>query len=72
MCIQIYQTKFGRGFLRETLNIPTLSSATGYNTFNFPLYRPIEQSFIESTAIRLFTKTGEDVFEDILSCSITL
>jgi hypothetical protein len=44
-----------------TLHFP---SATGYR-FNYPLYRPIEQSFIESIAIRLVTKNGEDVlFED--------
>jgi hypothetical protein len=39
--------------LLTTLHFP---SATGYHTFNYPLYRPVEPSFIESTAIRLVTK----------------
>jgi hypothetical protein len=49
-------------------------SATGYHTFNYPLYRPVEQSFIESTTIRLVTKTGVDVvFEDNdISCLVAL
>jgi hypothetical protein len=48
--------------LLTTLHFP---SATVYHTFNYPLYRPVEQSFIESIAIRLVTRTGDDVvFED--------
>jgi hypothetical protein len=44
-----------------TLHFP---SSTGYHTFNYPLYRPMDQSFIESIAVRLVTKTGEDVVFD--------
>jgi hypothetical protein len=44
-----------------TLHFP---SSTGYHTFNYPLYRKMEQSFIESIAVRLVTKTGEDVVFD--------
>ena len=53
------------------LHIP---SNTGYNRFYYPLYRPIEQSFIESISIRLVTKTGKDVlFEDgDVPCIVTL
>jgi hypothetical protein len=48
--------------LQTSLHFP---SATVYHRFNYPTYRPVEQSFIESTAIRLVTKTGENVvFED--------
>jgi hypothetical protein len=49
-------------------------SADGYHRFHFPLYRPVEQSFIESIAIRLVTKSGEDVtFDDSdIPCLITL
>jgi len=36
-----------------TLNFP---SGTGYHKFDFPLYRHVEQSFIESITIRLVTK----------------
>ena len=40
-------------------------SATGYHRLNYPIYRPVEQSFTESIAVRLVTKTGENVvFED--------
>jgi len=45
-----------------TLHFP---SSTGYHRFDFPLYRPVEQLFIESITIRLVTKNAEDVpFED--------
>ena len=47
--------------LLTTLHFP---SKTGYHRFDYPLYRPVEQSFIESIAIRLVTKTGEDVAFD--------
>ena len=39
--------------LLTTLHFP---SSTGYHRFDFPLYRPVEQSFIESITIRLVTK----------------
>ena len=57
--------------LLTTLHFP---SVTGYHTFNHTLYRPIEQSFIESIAIRVVTKTGEDVmFEDSdIPCLVVL
>jgi hypothetical protein len=35
-------------------------STTGCHRFHYPLYKPVEQSFIESIAIRLVTKPGED------------
>ena len=48
--------------LLTTLHFP---SSTGYHRFDFPLYRPVEQSFIESITIRLVTKNAEDaLFED--------
>ena len=34
--------------LLTTLNFP---SNTGYHRFNYPLYRPVDQSFIESISI---------------------
>jgi len=39
--------------LLTSLHFP---SAIGYHRFNYPMYRPVEQSFIESIAIRLVTK----------------
>jgi len=39
--------------LLTTLHFP---SSTGYHRFDFPLYRLVEQSFIESITIRLVTK----------------
>ena len=40
-------------------------SPTWHHRFDYPLYRPVEQSYIESIGIRLVTKTGNDVaFED--------
>jgi hypothetical protein len=48
--------------LLTSLHFP---SDTGYHKFYYPLYKPVEQSYINSTAIRLVTKTDEDVvFED--------
>ena len=48
--------------LLTTLHFP---SNTGYHRFDYPLYKPVEQSFIESISIRLFMKTGDNVlFED--------
>ena len=41
-----------------TLHFP---SSTAYLRFNYPLYGPLEQSFIESITIRLVTTNGEDV-----------
>ena len=37
---------------------------TGYHRFDYPLYRPVEQSFIDSIVIRLLTKTCQDVAFD--------
>jgi hypothetical protein len=45
--------------LLTTLHFP---SSTGYHKFDYPLYRPVEQSFIESISVRPVTKNGEDVF----------
>jgi len=39
--------------LLATLHFP---SSTGYHRFNFPSYRRVEQSFIESINIRLVTE----------------
>jgi hypothetical protein len=48
--------------LLNSLHFP---SGTGYHRIHYALYKPVEQSFIESISIRLVTKTGEDVvFED--------
>jgi hypothetical protein len=47
--------------LLTTLHIP---SKTGYQTFDYPLYRPVKQSFIESTVILLVTQTVGDVASD--------
>jgi len=54
-----------------TLHFP---SSTGYHRFDFPLYRAVEQSFIESIIIRLVTKNAEVVlFEDSdIPCVVTL
>ena len=60
-----YQTKFGWRYLRATTNFLHFPSDEGYHTFDYPLYKPVEQSFIESISIRLVMKTGENVlFED--------
>ena len=47
--------------LLTSLHFP---SNTGYHRFDYPLYKPVEQSFIESITIPLVIKTGENVFED--------
>ena len=48
--------------LLTSLHFP---SNTGYHRFDYPLYKPVEQSFIESNSIRLVMKTGENVpFEE--------
>ena len=44
--------------LLTSLHFP---SATGYHRFHCPFCKPVEQSFVESIAIRIVTKTGEDV-----------
>ena len=42
-----------------------LPSEKGYHRFDYPLFKPVEQSFIESISIRLVLKTGENaLFED--------
>jgi len=57
--------------LLTTLHFP---SSKGYHRFDFPLHRPVEQSFIESITIRLVTKNVEDVlFEDSdIPCVVAL
>ena len=42
--------------LLTTLHFP---SDKGYHRFDYPLYNPVEQSFIESISIRLFLKYSE-------------
>jgi len=45
--------------------LTTLHFPSTIHTFDYPLYRPIEQSFIEAITIRLITKNGEHMlFED--------
>jgi len=48
--------------LLPSLHFP---SNTGYHRFDYPLYKPVEQSFIEPNSIRLVIKTGDSaLFED--------
>jgi len=47
--------------LLTSLHIP---SDTGYHRFEYPLYKPVEQSFIESISIRLVMKSGVNVLFD--------
>jgi hypothetical protein len=48
-------------------------SSTGYHTFDFSLYRPVEQSFIECITIRLVTKNADVLFQDSdIPCVTTL
>ena len=57
--------------LLTTLHFPL---DAGYHRINYPLCRPVGQSFIESISIRLVTRTGENVlFEDgDIPCVVTL
>ena len=45
---------------------------TGFHKFHYPLYKPLEQSFIEAISIRLVMKTGENMlFDDSdISCLV--
>jgi hypothetical protein len=53
-----------------TLHFP---SSTGYHRFDFPLYRPVEKSFIEPITISLVTKNADVLFEDSdIPCVVTL
>jgi hypothetical protein len=47
--------------LLTTLHFP---SSRGYHTINFPLYRPVEQSFMECITIRLVTKIADVLFQN--------
>jgi hypothetical protein len=74
VCSDIMKANFvGDSYLRllTTLHFP---SVTGYNTFNCPLYTPVEQSFVQSIAILLVTKTGEDVVvvDSDIQCLVAL
>jgi len=56
--------------LLTTLHFP---SSTGYHRFEFPLYRPVEQSFIESITICSVTKNADVLFQDSeIPCVVTL
>jgi hypothetical protein len=57
--------------LLTSLHFP---SGPGYHRFHYPLYKSVEQSFIESITNRLVTNTDEDVvFEDSdISCLVIL
>ena len=61
MFIHTYQTKFVWEFLLWNLTNLNFPSKTGYHRFNYPMYRFIEKSFIESIMIRLVTNNGENV-----------
>ena len=41
------------------------SSSTGYHIYEYPLYRLVEQSFIESITNLLVTKNGEDMLSEV-------
>ena len=48
--------------LLTSLHFP---SAKGYHRFDYPLYKPLKQSYIRLISIRLVMKTGENVlFEE--------
>jgi len=72
MYTDIKQNLVGDSYVKilATLHFP---SSTGYHRFDFPLYRPVEQSFIETITIRLVTKNAEDVlFQDSdIHCVLT-
>jgi hypothetical protein len=57
--------------LLTTLHFP---SSTGYHRFDYPLYKPLEKSYIESISIRIVTKSGGDVvFDDsVIPCLVVL
>ena len=57
--------------LLTSLNFP---SAKGYHRFDFPLNKPVEQSYIESISICLVMKTGENVLseESDIPCLVIL
>jgi len=60
----IKQNLAGDSYVRllTSLHLP---STTGYHRFQYPLHKPVEQSFVESVAMCLVTKTDENVvFED--------
>jgi hypothetical protein len=39
-------------------------SSTGYHKYDFPLYRPVEKSLIESITFRKVKKNADVLFED--------
>jgi hypothetical protein len=51
----------GDSYMRilASLHFPT---DTGYHRLDYPMYKPVEHPFIESKAIRLVTKTGNNVY----------
>jgi len=56
--------------LLTTLHFP---SSAGYRGFDFPLYSPVDLSFIESITIRLVTQNADGLFEDSdITCVVTL
>ena len=54
---------FGDSYVK-CLTTLHFSSSTGYHRFDFPLYRPVEQSFIQYVTIHLVTKYADVLFED--------
>jgi len=56
------------------LTFPHFPSAKGYHRIDYPLYKPVEQSYIESISIRLVMKTGENILfeERDISCQVIL
>lgn len=57
--------------LLTSLHFP---SDRGYHRFDYPLYKPVEQSYIESISIRLVMKSGENVLfeESQIPCLVIL
>jgi len=50
------------------------SLGTCYHRFDYPFYKPVEQSFIESISIRLIMKTDENVMFEVsdIPCLVKL
>ena len=57
--------------LLTTLHFP---SDKGYRRFDYPLYKPVEQSFIKSISIRLVMRTRENVLFEVsdIPCLVIL
>ena len=67
-------TEFSLRFLCVLLISLHFTSAKSYHRFDYPLYKPVEQSYIESISIRQVMKTGENVLfqESDIPCLVIL